>query len=250
MRLVEREQAVLGLLKALSESTGNCVLVGGYAVSALAGHRFSVDCDLVVQERDIRSLDSVLRANGFSRAQERSGFDRKYAGRFLRYTRKIDHLPVSADLMVGSLVCRDTQGAWSFDYILSNSVLSLVGGLEGSVKFRTANRDLLLAFKLHSARRADVRDIVMLSEGANWDAVNTHFERGDPAKLGESLKRVLRALDDPKLAGSLRSEFSTSVDLKNRIKKTKDRARRLLSKLLPVLSQPVKGKIWTRQTRK
>ena len=38
----------------------------------------------------------------------------------------------------------------------------------------------------------------------------------------------------------LRSEFSTRVDLKNRIAKTKDGARRLLSKPPPVLSRPVK----------
>ena len=74
--------------------------------------------------------------------------------------------PVAVDLLVGSLVCRATQASWSFDYIKRFSAAATISGCGFSVECRIPERELLIAFKLHSGRRADVRDFVMLTENA------------------------------------------------------------------------------------
>lgn len=231
MKLAEREREILVVLNSLSGSVESFVVVGGYAVSALARHRFSVDCDLVVRERDVGRIETVLESYGFSKVQEHAGFDKAYSGRFVRYAKKVGGLPVSVDLMVGSLVSRDTDGSWSFDYVSSHSVEATVRGVEASVKCRIPERELLLAFKLHSARLADVRDVVMLSETADWDEVIAHLNRGNLAKLRTSLNRVLGDLDDPRLANSLKAEFSTKQDVKSEVAKTRDKVKLIVSKL-------------------
>ncbi len=219
MRLLDRENEILKTLDELSRSRVRFVLVGGYAVSALAGHRFSVDCDLVIRQGELRQVETILASRGFSREQERSGLDKRYGGRIVRYVKRLAGLPVSADLMVNSLVCRDTEGAWSFEHIYSNSTMANVSGSQFSVKCRIPNRELLLSFKLHSARKTDVRDIVMLADGASWKEVPSHLNRGEPNKRAESLDRVLSDLQDPKLVSSLKGVFSIKKEVESMIEK-------------------------------
>ena len=61
----------------------------------------------------------------------------------------------SADLLVGSLVCKATGASWSYDYIRRHSIVA-----ELSVRCRVPERELLIALKIRSGRRADLRDIV------------------------------------------------------------------------------------------
>lgn len=231
MLLVERENEALKVLEELSRPGLRLVVVGGYAVSAHARHRFSVDCDLVVRKRDLARVASVLKKLEFSKSLERSGFDREYGGAFVRYVKKVGGLPVSVDLMVDSLVSRDTDGAWSYDYILSHSTVANVPSIQSSVKCRIPNRELLLAFKLHSARKADVRDIVMLDQNVDWEEVVRHLDRGDPEKLGSSLNRVLRALEDPRLVDSLKGAFSVKGSVQVQIERTREHLEGVIPKL-------------------
>jgi len=60
MDLVARENEILRLLNIVSKSGIDLIVVGGYAVSAHAKHRFSVDCDLVAKASDLRSLGVLL----------------------------------------------------------------------------------------------------------------------------------------------------------------------------------------------
>ena len=231
MELVDRENEVLRTLEVLLKSGLQFVIVGGYAVSSLTRHRFSVDCDAVVRENSLSQFESVLRSEGFSKAQQMAGFDESYGGRFIRYSKKIADLPISIDLLVGSLVCRGTGGSWSSDYIFSNSVEANVPGIQFSVKGKIPSRELLLAFKLHSARKADVRDIVMLSDDADWDRTFGHLERGDRGKLRDSLHQVLHALEDKRLVHSLKGVFSVKEGVGSNIEKTRDRVTSILSEV-------------------
>src|SRR3989337_635996 len=183
MRLVERENEILRTIRRLREENLDFIVVGGYAVSALARHRFSVDCDMVVpQERRVR-FDEVLKREGFFKHVQKAGFDAAYGGEFISYVKNVDELPVTADLLVGSLVCRATEASWSFDYIMRFSVTATILGYGFSVECRIPERELLIAFKLHSGRRADVRDFVMLGENADRSKVMKHLKRGDEQKL-------------------------------------------------------------------
>lgn len=231
MQLAGRENEVLAALEELSRPGLTFVVVGGYAVSAHARHRFSVDCDLVVRKRDLARIGPILQRLGFSKRQEKSGFDREYGGGFVRYVKKVGGLPVSVDLFVDSLVCRDTDGAWSHDYIVSYSEVANVSGVQSSVRCRVPGRELLLAFKLHSARKADVRDIVMLDRDADWEEVVKHLNRGDPGRLRGRLNQVLQSLRDPRLANSLKGAFSLKEDAEVIIGKSKEHVERIISRV-------------------
>lgn len=208
MRLIERENEILRTIRRLREENLDFIVVGGYAVSALARHRFSVDCDMVVpQERRVK-FDEVLKREGFSKHVQKAGFDAAYGGEFISYAKKVDELPVTVDLLVGSLVCRATEASWSFDYIRRFSVIATILGYGFSVECRIPERELLIAFKLHSGRRADVRDFVVLRENANRSKVLKHLKRGDEHKLKEQIAVVLRALEDKNLVDSLKGVFT------------------------------------------
>lgn len=164
MKFVERENEILRTIRRLKEENLDFIVVGGYAVSALARHRFSVDCDLVVPQERKTEFEEVLKRDGFVKHVQKAGFDAAYGGEFMSYVKKVDDLPVTVDLLVGSLVCRATGASWSFDYIKKSSVIATILGYGVSVECRIPERELLIAFKLHSGRRADVRDFVLLRE--------------------------------------------------------------------------------------
>ena len=50
MEFVNRENEILRTLDSLVEEEVDFVVVGGYAVSGLGKHRFSVDCDIVISK--------------------------------------------------------------------------------------------------------------------------------------------------------------------------------------------------------
>jgi len=208
MKLVERENEILRTIRRLKEENLDFVVVGGYAVSALARHRFSVDCDLVVPTERRAEFEVVLKRDGFSKHVQKTGFDTAYGGEFISYVKKVDGLPVTVDLLVGSLVCRATDASWSFDYIKKSSVIATIPGYGVSVECRIPERELLIAFKLHSGRRADIRDFVLLREGADRGKVLDHLKRGDEQRLNGQIAAVLKALQDKNLVDSLKGVFT------------------------------------------
>ena len=111
MEFVKRENEILLSLKRFVEAELDFVVVGGYAVSGLGKHRFSVDCDVVIPKSEIGETEELLQRCGFERNVEKTGFDETYAGGFLSYKKKVGELPVTFDLLVGSLVCRTTGAA-------------------------------------------------------------------------------------------------------------------------------------------
>ena len=231
MDLVARENEILRLLNIVSKSGIDLIVVGGYAVSAHAKHRFSVDCDLVAKASDLRSLGVLLEKEGFDKRKENDEFDEIYGGRFIRYVKKINELPVSIDLLIDSLVCRQTGGSWSYDYISTNSVDAYVPGIQESVKAKIPTKELLMAFKLHAARRPDVRDVVMLGEEADWKAVLDHISRGSPKKLKSNLEGFIKSLEDKRLIDSLKGEFTLKEDVSKRIRRSREQVQKIFDEL-------------------
>ena len=225
MKFIERESGIIRMMKRLAGF--NIVVVGGYAVSARAMHRFSVDCDVVLSKDDLEKIIGVLVEEGFERTIIKNGFDSEYGGEFIRYVRKISGLPVSIDLLVSSLVCRTTGASWGFDYILKNSDRIIMAGIEDSVECMVPSKELLLAFKIHSARKTDLRDIVMLRD-ADWKVVKTHLNRGDSAVLKEQIESMVKELDDNDLIDSLKGEFQLKGDAGKMMRDTKKRLAGLL----------------------
>ncbi len=228
---IERENEILKTIRGFSDSGLEFVVVGGYAVSSLGRHRFSVDLDIVINEKSLEVFTRTLEERGFERYAERSGFDEVYGGKFVGYVKKINGLPVTVDLMVGSLVCRATGASWSYEYIREHSIVRRVAGVELSAKCRIPERELLIAFKIHSSRRADVRDVVVLMREAELERIVRHIRRGDPEKLRTQVVRMLEMLVDPRLVDSLKGVFAIRRDVTLEIERT----HKILEKILETL---------------
>jgi predicted nucleotidyltransferase len=221
MEFIERENEILKTIKSMADAGLDFVVVGGYAVSALARHRFSVDCDLVVPKKKLDDFENFLGKEGYEKHIEKAGFDKTYAGEFVSYKKEVGGLPITIDLLVGSLVCRATQAAWSFEYVKKHSITASIAGTEASVSCRIPEKELLIAFKIHSGRRADVRDVIMLREGADLGKVLNHLRKGNIEALKDQIKKTVTGLEDKNLVDSLKGVFTLSADVKKQIENTR-----------------------------
>lgn len=221
MEFIERENEILKTIKSMADAGLDFVVVGGYAVSALARHRFSVDCDLVVPMKKLNDFENFLGKEGFKKHVEKAGFDETYAGEFVSCKKEVGGLPITIDLLVGSLVCRATQAAWSFEYVKKHSITASIAGTEASVSCRIPEKELLIAFKIHSGRRADVRDVIMLRESADLEKVLNHLRKGNIEALKDQIKKTVTALEDKNLVDSLKGVFTLSADVKKQIENTR-----------------------------
>ncbi len=231
MEFVKREKEILNALKRLIEERLDLIVVGGYAVSGLAKHRFSVDCDMVVPKRELAKLEEILKKEGFKQHIRKTGFDEMYGGEFISYKKDISKLPVTIDLLVGSLVCRATNASWSFDYIKENSTEATVTGIETSANCRIPEKELLIAFKIHSARKTDIRDIIMLRENADCEKILKHIQKGKKEALREQIQKIIKALEDPKLVDSLKGVFVLTTDVKKQIESAQEDMETIYSRL-------------------
>lgn len=222
MKLIERENEILSLIKAVMDAKINFIVVGGYAVSGLGKHRFSVDCDMVISKKKLEKVQRILIERGYIKRIEKTGFDEIYGGDFESHVKKVGGLPVTADLLIGSLASRQTDASWSFDYISENSVDATITGTELSVTARIPGKELLIAMKIHSGRKADIRDIIMLGREADWDLVKTHTKRGCIERLKQRIKEIIVALGDENLTPSMKGVFSLKREVINDIAYTKE----------------------------
>ncbi|MEA2089911.1 MAG: hypothetical protein U9O89_04035 [Thermoproteota archaeon] len=94
MKFIERENEILKVIKRLAEAKLDFVVVGGFAVSGLTRHRFSVDCDLVFIRKEVEKFKKILEGEGFTKHVEKAGFDGVYGGEFKSYKKEVDGLPV------------------------------------------------------------------------------------------------------------------------------------------------------------
>lgn len=219
--LAEREDNIFETLDKLNESQADFVVVGGYAVSGLARHRFSVDCDIVLPKNYLGKIEAILIHEGFKENIRQSGFDKVYGGEFVNYVKKIDELPITIDLLVNGLTSRQTEATWGFDYIIKNSTETIITGSQRAIKCRTPTKELMLAMKMHSARRTDIRDIVMLAGNADGQRTLEHLKRGDIEKLKNKLKNIIHLLGDKNFPDSVKGVFTVQKKVDKEIKTAK-----------------------------
>ncbi len=231
MEFVKRENEIILTINRFAEEEVDFVVVGGYAVSGLGIHRFSVDCDVVISKSEMHKVEESLQRYGFERNVEKTGFDETYAGEFVSYKKKVGELPVTFDLLVGSLVCRTTVAAWSFDYIKKYSVEATIAGIETIANCRIPEKELMIAFKIHSARRTDVRDIIMLMGNTDLEKVLSHLKRGKTELLKTQVCNIVEMLNDVKLVDSLKGVFRLTADVKKQIECAQKNIESLLKRL-------------------
>ncbi len=198
----------------MSQATNGFVVIGGYAVSALGQHRFSVDCDLATDEEHVRVLDATLKRDGYARRKSRPRL-RGVATR--EYAKRVGSEPSTVELFVNRVVSRATRGTWTYDFIRESSVEALVVGVTDSTASRVVGRELLVAMKLHAGRRQDLGDVVVLSRGVDWETVAKLAACGSKEKLTERLESATSEISSPKFASDLKSTFTMRGDTANLI---------------------------------
>lgn len=197
-----REHQLFEILHAFKERNLDFILIGGYAVSAVQ-HRFSVDADLVIAPEALDQFTEILLAEGYD-AEEDRALDE---GRFISY-RKDAELPVSVDLMVGTVQTRQTGASWSYDELSRHALTREVEGSEDSVTVRVPENELLMAMKLHSGRRTDARDVVALAGDVDFDRVADYMDRGEPERFREALERVQATVTGEGFEDAFKGVFS------------------------------------------
>lgn len=202
------------------------ILIGGYAVSALSSHRFSVDCDVVIAKKTSKQFRSLLKTEGYIRRRS-AKVGKEYRGSIEMYVKTISAGKISVDLFLSSITARETGASWSYEHIRRNSVEAVVTGIRNSANVAVPTKELLIAMKIHSGRDADIRDIVMLCENADWNSVAKHAARGDIKILLDQLTKILGKIESDKFLSSLRATF----ELRQNIKPLVSSCRRGLSNL-------------------
>ncbi len=215
--LTSREQEIIQILRTLGESTDGFVVIGGYAVSALGLHRFSVDCDLAVDERKVAGIEEVLSREGYSK---KTGQKRPKGVVMHELEKRMGRDTASVELYIDKVVSRATLGTWSYRFIRENSTETIVLGVTDSTPSRVVVRDLLAAMKLHASRPQDLSDIVVLSEGMDWNKVAEFSACGVQGKLARLLDSALDTISSPKFSSDLRATFAMRAEVTPMIQRT------------------------------
>lgn len=210
MSFEDRSNALVELLDDLGGRKNPFVLVGGYAVSPFNA-RFSTDLDVVVAPADTETFEQFLQSSDFERI-DRHEKHWRYATAVIEYERRLAPTrPIGVDLLVNGLGCRQTEAQWSFEHLYEHSTERTVSGQTVSTETRVVDGPVLVAAKLHSARSADLRDAVAVTEEIDLENVTAHLLRGDEEALQAQLQRGLDILDSEDFEHGFRSDFGAST---------------------------------------
>ena len=221
--LLEREQEVMKMINLLLDKKLDFIVVGGYAISTYK-KRFSIDLDIVINEKDIEDFEKLFGKEGYFLHYEKE-IALLYGENFKRFRKKMKSLPVDIDLLINGLVCRTTNATWGIDYIKRHSVKRKLNNSE----FLTPEKELLIAMKFHSGRLSDIRDIVALMP-CNFDKLKKHLQKGDLNKLKESIKKQFDFLNKSQFDDSFKGIFGPFAYNEKDVKTTKKLIKNILEK--------------------
>ena len=202
---IERENEIFDVIGSFNKSGLKYVLVGGYAVSIYM-HRFSVDADVCIDKKDLDFFQNALKIKHFNLTKRKELKD-VYKGQFECYSKKTK-LPITIDLMIGSIASRQTNASISFNQIYTNSVVAKITGIEKTVSARIPIKELLIALKIHSARLTDARDIVALCHDLNFEFVEKFVNIGNAKEVQNNLNNLIVAFKSDNFKDAFKGVFS------------------------------------------
>ncbi len=228
MDLEAREQESLELIRKLPLES--YVLIGGYAASSYDFPRFSVDLDIVISKKTQKRFAKLLQSKKFKAVEIKAKAPKdKYEGNFQRFEK--DMPKGSVDLLINSVISRQTESSYSFEYLYKNSEIREIVGFSSNAKIRArvANREMLIALKANSMRLADIRDIVALCNAEiNTEVICRHLKRCPRDKILQNFEVFSKTLNDPKHKDSLKGVFRMPDSIYERVL---ERAKRILEEL-------------------
>ncbi|MFQ5795919.1 MAG: hypothetical protein ACE5JP_12835 [Candidatus Bipolaricaulia bacterium] len=122
-------------------------------------------------------------------------------------------MKASVDLLVNSVISRQTGSSYSFEYLFKNSELREIIGFSVNLKVeaRVANREMLIALKANSMRLADKRDITALCNGeVDVEKVVSHLRRCPEQIIIQNIDGFLETLEDERYKDSIKGVFRLS----------------------------------------
>jgi len=204
MSLPERQSELVDTHRAVQDAELPYVLVGGWAVSAFQT-RFTTDIDTVIPDTALNEYDTLLRDLGYEKQFEKD-VSNEYEGRMIQYTKEVGENEIKFEALVNAMGCRQTDAEWSYRYLHEYSTiepLDVAEDLDG----RIPEPALLFAMKLHSGRKADTRDLVIISLHTEFNRIERHIHRGDPEKLNGQIEMVLDRLQQDGFEDSFKGVF-------------------------------------------
>jgi hypothetical protein len=216
--LLAREAEVIRILKVLSSESNKFVVIGGYAINALTSHRFSVDCDIVVDFKGMKEISTILDREGYKASKiEKQPI---YGVKMKRFLKPAGFSKVSVEVFPKEVSCRQTEGSWSYEQIIENSSKRTSVGLTDSAEAMVPKKELIMAMKIHAGRDTDLRDVTMLSERADWESIANFASCGDLDKVKVQIESALQIISKPQFASSLKAEFGLRSDVSPPIRRT------------------------------
>ena len=206
-----REKEIFGTLRKIKKY--RFAVIGGYAVNAYALPRFSVDCDIVVEnDSQLESMERTLKDFNYVK-ESINKVNLPYHEEFRRYEKEITkNFRVSIDLMIKYVSDRKMHALFTAEWIFKNSAIRLLKGktITEKLRLRIINPDALIVTKLVSCRSTDIRDIFMLitqSKNIEWikqevaercnfrDKIAMVIEKITSAKFKDNLQGVYGHID-------------------------------------------------------
>jgi hypothetical protein len=223
--LLAREREVIRILKVLSSESNNFAVIGGYAINALISHRFSVDCDIVVDSKGMKEVAAILDKEGYkaSRIEKQPIYWVKMKG----YVKPAGFSKVSVEVFPKKVSCRQTGGTWDFKLVMKNSTRLQSVGMTDSAEAMVPKKELIMAMKIHAGRDTDLRDVTMLSERADWKEVKSFASCGDLGKVKKQVESAIEIISKPEFVSSLKAEFGLRSDVSPLIKRTLEGLRKV-----------------------
>ena len=200
-KLIKKENDIFEILQRFIDEKLEFIIVGGYAVSSFK-HRFSVDADIVIQNKDLEKFETILKKQGFKQIISKE-LENIYSSKFIRY----DKNTASIDIMIDALASRQTNASFSYDLLLKNSSRRKIIGIEKEVSAMIPSREMLIITKIHSGRLTDFRDIAALAKDSDLDLIKRMLFVGNIYDLNKHLKELNRIVNDSKFKDSFKGVF-------------------------------------------
>ncbi|MEK6947380.1 MAG: hypothetical protein AABX32_07280, partial [Nanoarchaeota archaeon] len=117
-------------------------------------------------------------------------------------------LPVTVDLMIGSIASRQTNASISFQSLFEHSDIKNITGTEKSIDARIPIKEVLIALKIHAARMTDARDIVALCKDIDYNLVEKFVRKGNSKEVQNNIKNLTAHFKSDNFKDSFKGVFS------------------------------------------
>jgi len=158
-----------------------------------------------IDKKDLTLFKDVLKQKHFT-LTKRKELEDIYKGEFESYIKMVK-LPVTVDLMIGSVASRQTNASISFEQLYKNSVIKRITGIEKAISARIPLKEILIALKINAARLTDARDIAALCHDVNFDIV-AKFAKDKNQEMQNNLNKLLSYFTSDNFKDSFKGMFS------------------------------------------